>query len=96
MSKMLSGSPILMGDNTIPGVKVHPEVKELIPRIEEVCRNAGLEFYPIVVEFLTYDEFQKLLVTADFLCDTLTGSLAWNTRNLVVDMNMECIVSQRW
>ena len=60
MSNMLSGSPILMGDNTIPGVKIHPEVKELIPRIEEVCRNAGLEFYPIVVEFLTYDEISEI------------------------------------
>lgn len=60
MSKMLSGSPILMGNNTIPGVKVHPEVKDLIPRIEKVCRDSGLEFYPIVVEFLTYDEISEI------------------------------------
>jgi len=59
-SKMMSGSPILMGDNTIPGVKVHKEVEVLIPEIEKCCRDMGLDYFPIVVEFVTYDEISEL------------------------------------
>lgn len=60
LSKMLSGSPILMGNNTIPGVKIHPEVLEQIPLIFEECKKFGLDFYPTVVEFLTYDEISEI------------------------------------
>mgnify|MGYP006352899545 FL=1 len=49
-SKMQSGSPILSGNNTIPGLKSHKEVKEVIPQIEEACKKMGLDYYPIVVE----------------------------------------------
>lgn len=60
MSKMLSGTPILTGDNTIPGVKIHPEVKVLIPKIEQACRDFGLDYYPIIVEFMRYDEISEI------------------------------------
>jgi stage V sporulation protein R len=59
-SKMLSGSPILMGDNNIPGVKIHKEVQELLPLIFQECRDFGLDYYPTVVEFLTYDEISEI------------------------------------
>ncbi len=57
---MLSGSPILMGDNSIPGVKVHKEVQDQMDLIFSECRKFGLDFYPTVVEFLTYDEISEI------------------------------------
>ena len=59
-SRMMSGSPILEGNNTVPGLKIHKEVLELIPRMEEACRKMGLDYYPIVVEFVRYDEMSEL------------------------------------
>ena len=59
-SKMMSGSPILQGDNTIPGLKIHKEVLEQIPAIEEACKKMGLDYYPIIVEFVRYDEMAEL------------------------------------
>lgn len=59
-SKMMSGSPILVGDNTIPGVKIHKEVKAVLPQIEAACRKMGLDYYPIIVEFVRYDEMAEL------------------------------------
>ena len=60
VSKMMSGSPILSGDNTIPGLKIHKEVLEQIPAIEAACKNMGLDYYPIIVEFVRYDEMAEL------------------------------------
>lgn len=59
-SNMMSGSSLLMGDNTIPGVKIHKEVKAVLPQIEEACRKMGLDYYPIIVEFVRYDEMAEL------------------------------------
>lgn len=59
-SKMMAGSPILQGDNTIPGLKIHKEVFDVIPKIEEACKKMGLDYYPIIVEFVRYDEMAEL------------------------------------
>ena len=56
----MSGTPILMGDNTIPGIKLHKELKPLIPKIEEACRKMGLDYYPIVVEIVSYSDMSEL------------------------------------
>lgn len=60
MSRMLSGSSILSGDNTIPGIKIHKEVLAVLPQILETCKNFGLDFYPTIVEFMRYDEISEL------------------------------------
>lgn len=60
MSKMMSGTPILTGDNTIPGLKIHKEVLAVLPQIEAACRKMGLSYFPIVVEFVRYDEMAEL------------------------------------
>ncbi len=60
MSKMMSGTPILQGDNTIPGIKIHKEVLAVLPRIEQECRKMGLDYFPIIVEFVSYDEMAEL------------------------------------
>lgn len=59
-SKMLTGSSVLIGNNNIPGVKIHKEVKEQIPRIFKMCREWGLDFYPTIIEFLRYDELSEI------------------------------------
>jgi len=59
-SRMLSGTPILVGNNTVPGTKLHEELKPLIPKIEEACRNMGLDYYPIVVEIVSYSDMSEL------------------------------------
>src|SRR3954467_1720182 len=59
-SRMMSGSPILTGDNRIPGLKIHKEVKAVLPSIEAACRKMGLDYYPIIVEFVSYDEMAEL------------------------------------
>lgn len=60
MSKMMSGTPILVGDNTIPGLKIHKEVEAQLPRIHEECKKMGLDYYPVIVEFVRYDEMAEL------------------------------------
>lgn len=60
MSQHLYGSPILMGDNTIPGVQHTDELKEVIPRIIKACLEFGLNPYPPAIELLTYDEISEV------------------------------------
>lgn len=60
MSRMMSGSPILMGDNTIPGVKIHKEVREVLPEVFKTCTEFDLDYYPTIIEFVTYDEISEL------------------------------------
>jgi stage V sporulation protein R len=57
---MLIGSPLLMGNSSIPGVKIHKEVRDVLPIIFEECKKFGLDFYPTVVEFLRYDEISEI------------------------------------
>lgn len=59
-SRMLSGTPILEGDNTIPGLKIHKEVLDVLPVIEKETKEMGLDYPPFVVEFVRYDEMAEL------------------------------------
>lgn len=59
-SRMLSGSSFLIGDNTTPGVKIHPEVKDQLDLIFRECRKFGLDFYPTIIEFCTYDDISEI------------------------------------
>jgi len=59
-SKFMHGSPILLGDNTVPGVQLSKELKELAPKILQACRDWGLDYYPTVVQLLTYDEISEI------------------------------------
>ena len=62
----MHGSPILLGDNTIPGVQLPKELKELIPVVLQKCRDWGLDFYPTVVQLLTYDEISEIAAYGGF------------------------------
>lgn len=62
----MHGVPILLGDNTVPGVQLSKELKELIPKILQECRDWGLDFYPTVVQLLTYDEISEIAAYGGF------------------------------
>jgi stage V sporulation protein R len=60
------GSPVLIGDNTVPGVQLSKELKEYAPKILQACRDWGLDFYPTVVQLLTYDEISEIAAYGGF------------------------------
>jgi stage V sporulation protein R len=57
---MKDGSPILMNDNDIPGVGIHKEILEVLPDIHKACTDMGLDYFPTVIEFMTYDEISEI------------------------------------
>lgn len=65
-SEMFFGSPILLGDNTVPGVKYPPELEAEIPRVVKACHDFGIEPYPSIVELLTYDEISEVAAYGGF------------------------------
>ena len=66
MSKFFHGTPLLLGDNTVPGVQLSKELKEYIPIILQACRDWGLDFYPTVVQLMTYDEISEIAAYGGF------------------------------
>ena len=64
--KFMHGSPVLMGDNTIPGVSIPPELKKLLPEIYKKVSDFGCDFHPTVVEMLTYDEISEIAAYGGF------------------------------
>lgn len=56
----MRGSPVLIGSNTVPGVQLSDELKNLIPQVLQACKDWGLDFYPTVVQLLTYDEISEI------------------------------------
>jgi stage V sporulation protein R len=65
-NKFMHGSSILLGDNTVPGVQLSRELKEYIPKILKACKDWGLDFYPTVVQVLTYDEISEIAAYGGF------------------------------
>ena len=59
-SKFFHGGSFLSGNNTVPGVKLTPELKEYIPVVLKACKDYGLDFYPTVVQLLKYDEISEI------------------------------------
>lgn len=66
MSQLMQSPTLLMGDNTIPGVKIPKEILVKIPGILQACRDFGLDFYDTIVEFLTYDEISEVAAYGGF------------------------------
>ena len=64
--KFMHGSPLLMGNATVPGVPMTRELRELIPTILQACRDFGLDYYPTVVQMLTYDEISEIAAYGGF------------------------------
>ena len=59
-SRMIHGSPLLIGDNKVPGLKLPEELEVLLPTIFQSVRDYGCDFYPTVVQMLTYDEMAEI------------------------------------
>lgn len=64
--KFMYGSSILQGSSTTPGVQIPPELKVLIPDILKACTDFGLDYYPTVVQMLTYDEISEVAAYGGF------------------------------
>lgn len=64
--ELMQSTSLLIGDNTIPGVKLPKEISEKIPEILQACRDFGLDFYDTIVEFLTYDEISEVAAYGGF------------------------------
>lgn len=65
-SNFMKGSPLLTGDNTTPGLDLPEEIAVLIPEIKQKCRDFGLDFYPTIVQMLTYDEISEVAAYGGF------------------------------
>lgn len=65
-NKFMHGSSILLGDNTIPGVQLPKDLKDLAQQILKACKDWGLDFYPTVVQLLTYDEISEIAAYGGF------------------------------
>lgn len=64
--KFMQGSPVLMGDNTVPGVSMPENLRKLLPEIYKKVSDFGCDFYPTVVEMLTYDEISEIAAYGGF------------------------------
>ena len=62
----MRGNALLVGSNTIPGVKPPEEMKRLIPEILQACRDFGLDFWPTVVQWLDYSEISEVAAYGGF------------------------------
>lgn len=65
-SKFFHGSSILLGDNTVPGVSLPRELAENAQIILQACKDYGLDFYPTVIQKLTYDEISEIAAYGGF------------------------------
>ena len=59
-NKFFHGSSILHGNCTVPGVPLPEELKKLIPTIFKECKDYGLDYYPTIVQMLSYDEISEI------------------------------------
>lgn len=65
-NKFMLGSPVLLGDSTIPGVPMPEDLKKLLPEIYKKVSEFGCDFHPTVVEMLTYDEISEIAAYGGF------------------------------
>lgn len=66
MSNFSRGISLLIGDNTIPGIDIPDELKVHVNTIFNRCREFGLDFYPTIVQFLTYDQISEIAAYGGF------------------------------
>ena len=65
-NKFFYGSSILSGSATVPGIPMPTELKNLLPTIFKECRDYGLDFYPTIVQMLSYDEISEIAAYGGF------------------------------
>lgn len=57
---LIQPAPLLTGDMTIPGDSIPEEIQKIIPETMDICRKVGLDFYPTVIEFLSWDAMAEV------------------------------------
>jgi stage V sporulation protein R len=57
---LLFNTPILMGDNTIPGLRIPKEIEEVIPTIFKAADDFGLDYYETIIEWMAYDGISEV------------------------------------
>lgn len=62
----LYSSPVLLGNNTIPGVKIPKELEAVLPTVFKVCTDFGLDYPPTYVQKLTWDEISEIAAYGGF------------------------------
>lgn len=65
-NKFFHGSSLLLGDNTIPGVSMPEELKVLLPTIYRGVTDFGCDYYPTVVQMLSYDQISEVAAYGGF------------------------------
>lgn len=63
---LLSNTPILMGDNTIPGLEIPQEIQAVIPDIFKAADDFGLDYYETIIEWMTYDGISEVAAYGGF------------------------------
>ncbi len=62
----MHGAPLLTGSNTVPGQKLTDKEKEVFNKVLKICSDYGLDFYPTVIQKLTYDEMSEVVAYGGF------------------------------
>ncbi len=57
---LLFNTPILMGDMTIPGLKLPKELEDVIPVIFNAADDFGLDYYETIIEYMAYDGISEI------------------------------------
>ena len=65
-NKFFYGSSILSGSATVPGIPLPSDLKKVLPVIFKECRDYGLDFYPTIVQMLSYDEISEIAAYGGF------------------------------
>jgi len=65
-SKFGRGAPLLSGNATVPGQHLTEIEKDLFSKILVACREAGADFYPTIIQKLTYDEMSEIVAYNGF------------------------------
>jgi stage V sporulation protein R len=63
---VLLNSPILMGDRTIPGLDVPPEIQAILPDIYKAADDFGLDYYETIIEWLDYAGISEIAAYGGF------------------------------
>lgn len=65
-SKFFRGSPLLTGGNTVPGQKLTRQEKEAFCKILQACSDYGCDYFPTIIQKVTYDEMSEIAAYGGF------------------------------
>jgi stage V sporulation protein R len=65
-SKFMRGGSLLTGSNTVPGQTLTAQEKEIFTKTLKICSDYGCDYYPTVVQKLTYDEMSEVAAYGGF------------------------------